>query len=179
VSVAPDYAEAFHGWRLWWVGRVTGELRLRSLVRGGVWPPGAAMVATCPLSSARPLLARLAMRPHEAPVQHCSCGVHALRRPERLRSLLRADWPCREEPGRIVVGRVALWGRMVVADHGWRASHAYPAEIFVPAEPAVAPDAHGDASELGSVYRVPSSAILVDTQDDLVDALAAVAAEPR
>jgi hypothetical protein len=31
-----------------------------------------------------------------------------------------------------VVGRVSLWGRVVEAEAGWRASHGYPAALFVP-----------------------------------------------
>jgi hypothetical protein len=40
----------------------------------------------------------------------------------------------RNEPGDLhrVIGEVALWGWVVVADAGWRASHAYPARIVVP-----------------------------------------------
>jgi hypothetical protein len=35
-----------------------------------------------------------------------------------------------------VIGRVALWGTVVEGQLGWRASRAYPIELFVPA-PAV------------------------------------------
>jgi hypothetical protein len=30
-----------------------------------------------------------------------------------------------------VLGTVALWGRVVELEHGWRASHAYPLRLFV------------------------------------------------
>jgi hypothetical protein len=31
-----------------------------------------------------------------------------------------------------VIGQVLLWGCVVESEHGWRASHAYPARLFVP-----------------------------------------------
>jgi hypothetical protein len=30
------------------------------------------------------------------------------------------------------IGRVVLWGTVVEGTHGWRASHAYPAELWLP-----------------------------------------------
>jgi hypothetical protein len=36
---------------------------------------------------------------------------------------------CRDDR---VIGRVALWGDVVEGSAGWRASHAYPTELFVP-----------------------------------------------
>jgi hypothetical protein len=36
---------------------------------------------------------------------------------------------CRDDR---VIGRVALWGDVVEGPFGWRASHAYPVELFVP-----------------------------------------------
>ena len=35
-----------------------------------------------------------------------------------------------------LIGRVALWGDVVEGPLGWRASHAYPIELFVPASVA-------------------------------------------
>ncbi len=32
-----------------------------------------------------------------------------------------------------VIGTVSLWGRVVECTRGWRASHAYPKAIYVPA----------------------------------------------
>jgi hypothetical protein len=29
-----------------------------------------------------------------------------------------------------VLGRVALWGRVVEHEHGWRASHALPLDLY-------------------------------------------------
>ena len=31
-----------------------------------------------------------------------------------------------------VVGKVALWGKVIEAEHGWRAELAYPTEIWIP-----------------------------------------------
>jgi len=40
-------------------------------------------------------------------------------------------------PNDRVIGRVALWGDVVEGPAGWRASHAYPSELYVPS-PSVA-----------------------------------------
>ena len=58
-------------------------------------------------------------RRHRAPEVACTCGLYAVDDP---RHLLRARSPA-------VVGTVALWGRVVVHDIGWRAGHAYPQRI--------------------------------------------------
>jgi hypothetical protein len=33
-----------------------------------------------------------------------------------------------------VFGRVALWGKVVECERGWRATRAYPSRIYVPAD---------------------------------------------
>jgi hypothetical protein len=66
-----------------------------------------------------------------------------------LGSIVRGTlWPAREALARIgqyvaeppcrgvarVLGRVALWGTVIECERGFRASHAYPARIYVPAD---------------------------------------------
>ena len=64
---------------------------------------------------------------HAAPLLACACGIYAARRPEDALVYLTG----RDEPGVVgrVLGRVALWGLVVEAEHGWRAEHAYPFEL--------------------------------------------------
>lgn len=77
---------------------------------------------------------------HEAPQQDCSCGVWALTSREAAERVAN-------EYGTLVIGRVQLWGRiMVCGDVGYRAQHARPVEIVV---------LDGDetlARELGETY---------------------------
>jgi hypothetical protein len=124
---APDYAEPIVAWRLWSVVAENG-LMLRSLFHSAVWPRRRPLLATC--ERWRPL-GRMLGREHETPTEHCTCGIYG--------SDLRLVGDYLEEPPGIgvdavprVVGLVSLWGSVVECEHGWRASHAYPAAIFVP-----------------------------------------------
>lgn len=60
---------------------------------------------------------------HEVPDPSCSCGIYAA-------STLLPVWPYVDDA--VVVGRVALWGRVVEHAQGWRAQFAYPQALFVP-----------------------------------------------
>ena len=112
---APDYVEALIGWRVWCVVRTRDGLRLASVIQDEVWPDG------------RELVARCVEHEHPAPQESCTCGIHAARDPELVRSYLLG----RDEPGTLtrVLGRVLLWGRVVEHERGWRASHAYPLDF--------------------------------------------------
>jgi hypothetical protein len=52
-------------------------------------------------------------------------------------------------PGVLVVGQIALWGRCIEHERGWRASHAYPHHLYVFAEDAAL------AATLRDRYLVP------------------------
>src|SRR5204862_488512 len=57
-------------------------------------------------------------------------GFHAARGPVDALSYARG----RDEPGTVcrILGEVVLWGHVVETEAGWRASHAYPARLYVP-----------------------------------------------
>ena len=74
---------------------------------------------------------------HAAPELECRCGIYGVQSLAAARSYLE-DPPLLSRDDR-VIGRVALWGDVVAGPFGWRASHAYPLELFVPA----AAGAHG------------------------------------
>ncbi|MDQ3661222.1 MAG: hypothetical protein M3454_09235 [Actinomycetota bacterium] len=60
-----------------------------------------------------------------------------------------------------VVGKVLMWGRVVVCEQGWRSQFAYPGELFVPS------DANSDQADLKrkvgdlSSYGVPINILSV------------------
>jgi hypothetical protein len=60
-----------------------------------------------------------AARFHAAPNIDCTCGLHGARDPDLLR---KAKAPA-------VLGRVALWGRVIEHQHGYRAQFAYPQRL--------------------------------------------------
>jgi hypothetical protein len=101
-------AEPVEGWRAW---RLALDRRGASLVpigRGRPWPKLEAAAAEC-----------WRRRHHHAPETTCSCGLYAASDAELLRGA--------RSPG--VVGRIALWGRVVQHSLGWRGEFAYPQRL--------------------------------------------------
>ncbi|HSC49822.1 MAG TPA: hypothetical protein VLD16_06105 [Gaiellaceae bacterium] len=126
---APDYAEPFRAWRVWRVVRRDRGYYLGSVVQRTVWPAGEAFTAECLRMPT--MFSRLRRRQrHESPEADCDCGIYAASL-ERLDHYL-ADAPLRAVAR--VLGQVALWGTVIECENGFRASHAYPLRIYVPAD---------------------------------------------
>jgi hypothetical protein len=131
-GLAPDYAEPVEAWRVWRVGMRDGRAVLRSLFAGAVWEPVVPFVASCS-GGHRSRWAPWRNKPndHAAPELECRCGIYGVQSVAAARSYLeRPPLLCRDDR---VIGRVALWGNVVEGPSGWRASHAYPIELFFPA----------------------------------------------
>jgi hypothetical protein len=98
-------------WRAW---ALTGHrdgtgLLLRPVAkRARTWRPREVVEASCRTS-----------RWHDAPDPACTCGLHGTHGLEVLR---KTKCPA-------VLGRVALWGRVVEHEHGYRAQFAYPQRL--------------------------------------------------
>jgi hypothetical protein len=117
-------------WRAWVVTQTPAGVRLGSVLHDLAWPHGQAVVAECrraddPFADAT--------APHPVPGPGCNCGFHAAADPVVALSYARG----REEPATIcrVLGEVTLWGHVLEAEGGWRASHAYPARLIVSDRP--------------------------------------------
>jgi len=113
------------GWRAWVVTETPDGPRLGSVLHDLVWPHSV-VVAECRRADdpfAEPL------GEHPVPDARCNCGLHAARDPVDALSYARG----RDEPGTIcrVLGEVVLWGNVLETEGGWRASHAYPARLYV------------------------------------------------
>jgi hypothetical protein len=127
----PDFIEPLEAWRVWRVSTHDGRVTLHSAFADAPWEPGVPLSATCVKqhrSRRRPW--RMESSRHNAPEFGCTCGIHG------VRSFAAARWYLEGQPaasqGDRVIGRVALWGDVVVSQWGWRASFAYPLELFVP-----------------------------------------------
>ena len=113
VPVAGDLlrtsgVEPILAWRTWALtGHRDGtDLLLRPVAgRSRPWKPMQPVEAGCKHA-----------RLHAAPHVECTCGLHATHAPDILR---RTRCPA-------VLGRAALWGRVIEHDHGYRAQFAYP-----------------------------------------------------
>jgi hypothetical protein len=126
-------AEPILGWRLWHVRRHDDDYRLESFTRHDVsWPAGRRLEARCPIHRGY------------APARGHECGIYAFATRELAEDVLRrytgvrhSYSPLEGEPtpprlGRpVALGRVSLWGRVLVRERGFRAQYAYPYELFL------------------------------------------------
>jgi hypothetical protein len=104
-------AEPIHAWRTWTLlgSRDGSRVRLAPIAGGGrPWPPRRPAEASCTRH-----------RSHVRPELDCTCGLHAVESPDELRRT--------RDPA--VLGTVALWGRIVEHEHGFRAALAYPQRL--------------------------------------------------
>jgi hypothetical protein len=170
VSGVPDYVEPIVGWRVWYVVEAGGATRLSSVFHQMVWPTREPLAAVC-LRSRFP---RRRQGEHAAPAASCGCGIYAASL-QRVGEYLTGPRASRKAicP---VIGRVALWGTVVECTHGWRASLAYPAELYVPLLPrglhaALAPQFALDLTD----YGVPVELLEVSTPTKLIARLAGLA----
>ncbi|HEU5001318.1 MAG TPA: hypothetical protein VFW71_00875 [Actinomycetota bacterium] len=141
--LAPDSIEPLVGWRYW---RAEGGW-LASLSRFKTWPPGAALEARCDLPENE-------AHPEPPPGINCPCGLYAAVDLPTLQDLAHPDL---SQP--LVVGEVALWGRVIPAARGFRAQFGIPRHLWLvkeslpPQEPLGWP---GDLpSTLARTYQVP------------------------
>ena len=111
-TVVRPASEPLVAWRYWQLRR--GGVVLRSVTQKSVgWPPG------------RPLRAVCRGAGHPAPDEGCGCGIYGSETLDALR-----ENPLCLSPGVLLVGRVALWGKVVADGHGYRGEHGYPAEVL-------------------------------------------------
>jgi hypothetical protein len=171
VSVVPDYAAPLIGWRTWAVVEEKGDLALRSMVYESRWPPRERLVAVC---GRRRVLARWRrVQPHEAPDERCECGIYAACGPDLALPFLGRLGLIRGAKSALI-GRVALWGRVIECERGWRATFAYPTQLYVlraPASRRQPADARALARDL-AVYGVPVQVVEACTMEALLDDLA-------
>ncbi|MGD0474571.1 MAG: hypothetical protein ABSB70_15345 [Candidatus Velthaea sp.] len=109
-----EFAETMIGWRVWRLAQPTEQhAPLLSTFMASVWPAGEPMKACC--GSGRTGL------------RH---GIHAFT--SRSQAETYFDEQSRGKMTPHVYGKVALWGRVIVHEHGYRAQFAYPQRLLVP-----------------------------------------------
>jgi hypothetical protein len=114
--------EPILGWRAWRLRRTDAGLRIVPTTPRSAWEPGIAIRATCSGAHTREYLVHnpeLAAS-HRSPEPGCTCGIHAIKDPARLARAGRST---------AVVGRVAMWGRVIEHTKGYRAELAYPSRL--------------------------------------------------
>ena len=103
-------AEPLIAWRAWTLtgGRRSGYLLRPIAGRANPWPRREPARATCWWPQR-----------HASPDEACRCGLHAVSE-ERLLRWTRSP---------AVIGTVALWGRVIEHDFGYRAEFGYPQRL--------------------------------------------------
>lgn len=111
------------GWRAWRLHRDPASgLRIVPSTPRAAWEPREPVHASCSGSHTRLYMVfnpELAAS-HRAPEPGCTCGIHAMKDPARLARAGRSA---------AVVGRVAMWGRVIEHTKGYRAERAYPSRL--------------------------------------------------
>jgi hypothetical protein len=165
VTVVPDRIGFEEAWRVWRIARdEDGSPRLTSQL-GTVWPPREPLRATCNHPRERNGILML----HRAPARKCECGIYAVDSVVRALSTGGTSWASGTSWVH-VLGRVALWGRIVRGDKGLRAEFAYPLSLvqgwlgtyFVPIAD------HEWLLELSEDYGVPLSPLDEDAVRQIV-----------
>jgi len=176
---APDYVEPVNAWRVWLVLRDRGELRLASVMYPTLWIPGREKTARCRVGDP-PRRGLGSIEYHVSPAARCGCGIYASKTVEHAASYFDGFGPGDRQPMFRVIGRVALWGRVIEAEHGFRASHAYPSHLYVPATSlSGAPGATPFEIAAGlAAYRVPIELLDGRSKRRVTDALAAGSGRP-
>jgi hypothetical protein len=125
LSLVPDAITPVVGWRAWDVDDVVYPSEVRSLHSRFEWKPGTPAHAKCDVPKRRHAPKSCRCPLEAAPAANCTCGIYAARSLDTL-----PDDYITDRNG-LVLGRVALWGRTIVHDDGWRGELAYPQAFFL------------------------------------------------
>jgi hypothetical protein len=115
ADAVPLSIEPVLGWRVWRLGLDRdGRPELRSTFRPDVWPAGEPMRAWCATH-----------RRATVPSRSCMCGLYATSSPKELGRAGVINHAT------VVVGAIAMWGRVIEHERGARARFAYPARLAI------------------------------------------------
>lgn len=176
--VVPDAIQPVVGWRTWLLVETEAGYRLQSIIYPTPWPARGSLRAGCRREPS--LLHRLQRRKHPAHDTisvRCTCGIYASTGPEGAAAYLDYALPF-TRPCRRAIGQVALWGRVVECERGWRAERAYPLRLFLPVYTLrAAPELRRVAADLRAAYGAEVEAIEAPHRPALVTSLRDLAAE--
>lgn len=175
TTAAPDVAGTIVGWRTWRLVRIRDGIALSSIYHHALWHAGERVDAQCRVPGAR--LRRWMHKAHAAPSMDCECGIYAAR---ELRYALCYMADIRQPyltsySLSFAVGRVKLWGEVVEGEHGWRATHAYPADLYLPVSMDENPRLVAEALEWVGRFGVPVATVPCDEVKDMVESIKMVA----
>jgi hypothetical protein len=112
--IVSDYVAPIVGYRFWVWDKEIGP-QLRSMQGGQPWIPRQRLQAYC-VQADRETWSYIISHHHEAPDEHCSCGIYAVKSLNSPLDLRKAH----------IYGEVYLWGKIIEHRYGYRAQFAYP-----------------------------------------------------
>lgn len=128
---APDLIGPIVGWRAWYVRETGGRHRLHSIHYGEPWPVRNELTAACHRGRYVHSAASVSHDRHDPPTRDCVCGIYGAKELEQAQQYFGGEAVPADYVHR-VVGQVKLWGSVVECTQGFRASHAYPAHLWLP-----------------------------------------------
>lgn len=148
----PDWelqvGEPLMGWRAWAIKEHNGLTYLSGCFYKVRWPRRKPMRGHCMTMWGKWYRTGSSGKwPHNTPDSYHSCGVYATKEEARARNYAK-------QAHISVFGRVAMYGRIVKHEHGYRAEYAYPTQLWVIDKENV--DAMDLAMVLESAYGVPT-----------------------
>lgn len=152
--MSKTYEGYLSGWRAWFTSRDRSSpsiTMLRSIYMGFEWPTRTPLMAECRFPASHILHSRRCTTSPNSTCQYC--GVYAHTKVHHLApELLR--WIRGDFYAGLVIGRVAMWGRIIKHEWGYRSQYAYPQELWVAALRSTSPPVETLATELAA-YGVP------------------------
>lgn len=130
-AVEEGHTSPIIAWRAWKIQPDgDGSVDLTSVWLGLPWTNDMGMMKAAHLSN------KTSSDDHLAPQMNCQCGFWGvIDLPTLWQTLgwangdiVRASLETRT----LAIGRVSLWGRVIVGTHGWRAQFAYPYDVWAP-----------------------------------------------
>jgi hypothetical protein len=120
----PDLVQEIVGYRAWGVTHVGRIARLTSVIQPeSIWPTNRMLLAKCPSNPD-------ADEGHPVPNERCSCGIYAAIDRDHLLELGYGQY---QDPSDVrVFGEVALSGKVILAEKGYRAAKARVNRLYVP-----------------------------------------------
>jgi hypothetical protein len=138
--IVPDQIAVEYGWRAWKVRKKeskAGMTLLQSVSHDDAfWQPRVPMEAVCKHDCG------------DVPGDQCRCGLYAAMTLPHLKTMRHYFDYDPNESFRLI-GKVALWGKVIEGTQGWKATYGYPSELYLPFE---AWHLHNDLKES---YGVP------------------------
>lgn len=164
VEGVPDFVAPLLGWRAW---------KVRAPFSGsGACPGLSSVILDTPWAPRRKFSAEhsfdLGVKCRGLLNLDCSCGVYAFNDPiEAFAYLMRVRDRLLGMSVEVAMGTVSLWGKVVECESGYKAEHAYPHHIYLPASFArflpVVSSAFGVATGVYAFSREDELSLAVST----------------